>query len=47
MTYKITVRKGLRTRSAEVNGPRELALALSIIHGNGLKVSTIKRIVVR
>lgn len=47
MTYHIKVKNGNRKEIREVEGVRELADTLAILRGQGLRISTIRRIMVR
>lgn len=47
MTYHIKVKNGNKNEIREVEGVRELHDTLSFLRGQGLRVSTIRRIMVR
>ena len=47
MTYHIKVKNGNRKEVHEVDGVRELHDMLALLRGQGLRISTIRRIVVR
>lgn len=47
MTYHIKVKNGNRKEIKEVEGVRELSETLALLRGQGLRISNIRRIVVR